>query len=404
MSVLANKITYISLFSGCGGFDAGFKENSFKCLGAYDIDPYVTDVHSKNLKGPVYVHDLNDLNLPGDLPKNIDVVIAGSPCQGFSTIGKRKVNDPRNHLLLTGGQVAVKYNAKVFVCENVLGSNSGEHKKYWAKLQNFLKENGYQTKLIKYNASDFGVPQLRKRLILYAWKSEQIKDVDFLLPKKHNVVLKDILKDLVDLKNHNLNYIEQGPDLIIANRIKPGQKLCNVRGGERSVHTWKIPEVFGKINKKEEEFLILVMKLRRQIRRRENGDADPVEKKILKTYFNGETEILMQSLLNKEYIKEVDKKHIDLKNTFNGKYKRLDMSSLSPTVDTRFGSYKNFIHPTEHRSLSVREAARIQGFKDDFIFYGPIQKQYEMVGNAVPPPLSSFIAKNIKEVLIPRVS
>lgn len=401
---LTNKITYISLFAGCGGFDSGFKENKFKCLGAYDIDPHVINVHATNLKLPVFVHDLNNQDLPGYLPKQIDVVIAGSPCQGFSTIGKRKVNDPRNHLLLTGGQIAVKYDAKVFVCENVLGSNSGEHKKYWIKLQTYLTQNGYQTKLVRYNASDFGVPQLRKRLILYAWKSDRIQDIDFLLPKKHKVLLKDILKDISDLKNHNLNFIENGPDLTIANRIKPGQKLCNVRGGERSVHTWMIPEVFGKITKREEEFLILVMKLRRQLRRRENGDADPVEKKILKTYFNGETELLLQNLLNKEYIKEVDKKHIDLKNTFNGKYRRLDMHSLSPTVDTRFGSYKNFIHPTEHRSLSVREAARIQGFKDTFIFYGPIQKQYEMVGNAVPPPLSNFIAKNIKEKLIPLVS
>lgn len=332
------------------------------------------------------------------------MVIAGSPCQGFSTIGKRKVNDPRNHLLLTGGQIAVKYNAKVFVCENVLGSNSGEHKKYWVKLQTFLTENGYQTKLVKYNASDFGVPQLRKRLILYAWKSDQMQNIDFLLPKRHEVLLKDILKDMHNLKNHNLNFIEEGSDLTIASRIKQGQKLCNVRGGERSVHTWQIPGVFGKINNKEEEFLTLVMKLRRQLRRRENGDADPVEKKALKMHFNGETEPLIRSLLNKGYIKEVGMKYIDLKNTFNGKYKRLDMSSLSPTVDTRFGSYKNFIHPIEHRSLSVREAARIQGFNDTFVFYGPVQKQYEMVGNAVPPPLSNFIAKNIKEELIPIVS
>ncbi|MEI7480394.1 MAG: DNA cytosine methyltransferase [bacterium] len=399
----SNDITYLSLFAGCGGFDIGFKENNFKCLGAYDNDPYVTDVYLKNLNGPAYIHDLNDLNLPGFLPEKIDVVIAGSPCQGFSTIGKRKVNDPRNHLLLTGGQIAVKYDAKVFVSENVLGSNSGEHKRYWIKLQKFLTQNNYQTKLLKYNASDFGLPQLRKRLILYAWKSDLIQDIDFLLPTVQKVLLNDIFKDMNDLKNHNLNFIENGTDLTIANRIKQGQKLCNVRGGERSVHTWQIPEVFGKITKKEEELLTLIMKLRRQLRRRENGDADPVEKKVLKRYFDGETELLLKSLLNKGYIKELDKNYIDLKNTFNGKYKRLDMSSLSPTVDTRFGSYKNFIHPTEHRSISVREAARIQGFKDTFVFYGPVHKQYEMVGNAVPPPLSHFIAKNVKEKLIPIV-
>lgn len=399
-----NKITYISLFSGCGGFDAGFNDNVFKCLGAYDIDPYVTDVHSKNLKAPVYVHDLNDQNLPGELPPNIDVVIAGSPCQGFSTIGKRMVNDPRNHLLLTGGQLAVKFNAKVFVCENVLGSNSGEHKKYWTKLQIFLKQNGYQTQLVKYNVSDFGVPQLRKRLILYSWKSNQNHEIDFSTPKTKRVVLQDILTSIEGARNHNLNFIVDSSDLIIASRIKQSQKLCNVRGGNRSVHTWHIPEVFGQVSEREEEFLTLVMKLRRKLRRRDNGDADPVEKKVLKSHFNGETAGLLDSLIEKGYIKEVGKKYVDLTNTFNGKYKRLDISSFSPTVDTRFGNYKNFIHPFEDRSLSVREAARIQGFKDSFVFYGPIQKQYEMVGNAVPPPLAHFISNNIKGKLMPIVN
>jgi len=398
-----NKITYISLFSGCGGFDIGFKENGFKCLGAYDIDPYVTDVHSKNLKGTVFVHDLNDLNLPGNLPKEIDVVIAGSPCQGFSTIGKRMVNDPRNHLLLTGGMVAVKYNAKVFICENVPGSNSGEHKQYWEKLQHLLVNNGYVTKMVKYSALSFGVPQLRKRLILYAWKGEQNSEIELLPVPQKNIVLRDILHGLDDLQNHNINYIEDEHDRIIASRIKQGQKLCNVRGGERSIHTWQIPEVFGKTTNREKEFLSLIMKLRRQVRRRNNGDADPVDIKLLKEHFNGETTALLKNLLKKEYIKEIGENFVDLKNTFNGKYKRLDLQKPSPTVDTRFGNYKNFIHPIEDRSISVREAARIQGFKDSFIFYGPVQKQYEMIGNAVPPPLSNFVAKNVKEKIIPRI-
>ncbi|RYD97620.1 MAG: DNA (cytosine-5-)-methyltransferase, partial [Sphingobacteriales bacterium] len=210
---LKNKITYISLFSGCGGFDIGFKENGFKCLGAYDINPYVTDVHSKNLKGPVFVHDLNDLNLPGNLPKDIDVVIAGSPCQGFSTIGKRMVNDPRNHLLLTGGEIAIKYNAKAFICENVPGSNSGEHKKYWEKLQHLLKSNGYITEMIQYSAYSFGVPQLRKRLILYAWKSDEHTTIELLSVPQKNIVLKDILHGLENQQNHNINFIEDKDEI-----------------------------------------------------------------------------------------------------------------------------------------------------------------------------------------------
>ena len=306
MTETRNKITYISLFSGCGGFDLGFKENNFKCLGAYDINPCMTNVHAKNLKGPVFVHDLNNHNLPGNLPKEIDVIIAGSPCQGFSTIGKRVVNDPRNHLLLTGGRVAIKYNAKIFVAENVLGSNSGEHKKYWVELQVTLKHNGYQTKLVKYNAADFGVPQLRRRLILYAWKPDYIQNLDFPVPKNKKIVLGDVLLNLESKENHNLNFIESAPDLIIAKRIGQGQKLCNVRGGERSVHTWHIPEIFGITTAEEKILLTLIMKLRRQLRRRENGDADPVNIKELERHFNGETDYLLQSLIKKEYIKTVE--------------------------------------------------------------------------------------------------
>src|SRR6266550_2255224 len=108
------KRTYISLFSGCGGFDTGFQESGFKSLGAYDIDPFVMDVHSKNIEGPAIVHDLNNQELPGLEGKpEIDIVISGSPCQGFSTIGKRLVNDPRNQLMLSGGEIAIKYGAKV---------------------------------------------------------------------------------------------------------------------------------------------------------------------------------------------------------------------------------------------------------------------------------------------------
>src|ERR1700733_3942376 len=105
-------LKYISLFCGCGGFDIGFINNGFKCVGAYDIDPVVIDVHRNNLPSESYVHDLSNIELPGEIPIGVDLVVAGSPCQGFSTLGKRKLNDPRNHLLLTGGMIAAKYKAK----------------------------------------------------------------------------------------------------------------------------------------------------------------------------------------------------------------------------------------------------------------------------------------------------
>ncbi len=398
---------YISLFCGCGGFDTGFKENGFSCVGAYDIDVSVIDVYKRNLETKVHLHDLTCHELPGNIPQDIDVIVAGSPCQGFSTLGKRKLNDPRNELLLTGGLLAIKYKAKVFVCENVLGSLSGKHKMYWNKLLRLLKNAGYRTKLVTYDASDLGIPQTRKRIILYSWKSDNLIDLEIKQPIFRKKKLSEVLSDLIDVENHNLDYIDiDSKEHIIASHINQGQKLSNVRGGERSIHTWDIPEVFGQVDDDEKAILNRIMKLRRQIRRRKNGDADPVEIKLL--YDNIKLEknkfySIIESLTAKGYIKKINSKFLDLTHTFNGKFKRLSLIGLSPTVDTRFGSYKHFLHPFENRAFSVREAARIQGFKDDFIFTGNIKKQYQMIGNAVPPPLSFEIAKNVKELIIPNL-
>ena len=399
--------TYISLFCGCGGFDTGFKENGFKCLGAYDIDSQIIEVHKKNFSTNSYIHDLQSHDLPGNLPSSVDIVVAGSPCQGFSTLGKRKLNDPRNHLLLTGGMIAIKYKARVFVCENVLGSLSGKHKRYWNKLLKLLHNEGYRSKLVTYNGIDIGIPQTRKRIILYAWKSDKLLDFtlkEITLPKK---VLKDVLHNIDKVPNHNKDYIDpNSKDFIIANRIGQGQKLCNVRGGTRSIHTWEIPEVFGYVNSSEKNTLLTIMKLRRQLRRRKSGDADPVEINFLMTHLNmdeSKFHSLISHLVNQGYLKFVGKKYLDLTQTFNGKFKRLILDGFSPTVDTQYGNYKHFLHPIENRPLSVREAARVQGFDDDFIFSGHIKKQYQMIGNAVPPPLSKIIAENIKYQIIPNL-
>ena len=90
---------------------------------------------------------------------------------------------------------------------------------------------------------------------------------------------------------------------------------------------------------------------------------------------------------------------MDLSHTFNGKYRRLSWDHPAPTVDTRFGDPKYYLHPEEQRGLSVREAARIQGFPDDFVFAGSKAAQFRMVGNAVPPPLAKQLAEAIREYL-----
>ena len=105
-------------------------------------------------------------------------------------------------------------------------------------------------------------------------------------------------------------------------------------------------------------------------------------------------------LIKKGFVRKSSKDTYDLTRTFNGKYRRLSWDTPSPTVDTRFGDPNYFLHPENNRGFSVREAARIQGFDDDFTFSDSARDNYKMIGNAVPPPLSEIVAKMIKTQIL----
>lgn len=384
--------TFLSLFSGCGGLDLGFEQAGFVSLGSYDIDEAALTVHRTNLEGPAYKLDLTTLDPTPESNKRVDVLMAGSPCQGFSTLGPRKLEDPRNSLLLVAPRIARKLNPRIVIAENVPGAIAGKHKIYWDRLHDELRGMNYKTTDLHLNSMHFGVAQNRTRIILVAWKTK--KEVEFYNSVKH-CSLADVLTSIDNLPNHNPVLIDpKSNDFKIALRIKQGQKLTNARGGDRSVHTWEIPEVFGRTNAKERIILETVLKLRRQIRRRDYGDADPVCETYLTNLFDKFT---INKLVEKGFLRREDD-HIDLTNTFNGKYRRQHISGVSRTVDTRFGDYRLFLHPTEHRGFTVREAARIQGFPDKFIFSGTLTQQFRMIGNAVPPPLALGLANYIKNL------
>lgn len=385
---------YLSLFSGCGGLDLGFSDAGFEGVLSVDIDDAALLVHSANFKHPV-----SKLDLTKELPRldpavEIDVLLAGSPCQGFSTAGLRKVDDPRNSLLFVAAQVSSKMKPKVVVAENVPGALSGEHKKYWTALHEQLRAQGYSTQDLHVNSADFGVAQRRKRIFLIAWRTGVVSD--FQMKKLPPISLGDVLGNLTGLANHQPILLDKNSDdYKIARRIGQGQKLTNSRGGDRVIHTWDIPEVFGVTTVMERVLLCNVLKLRRQVRRRDFGDADPVCTKLLTSIYGGD---VVQSLVHKNYLRQVGDYH-DLTNTFNGKFRRLELQSPSRTVDTRFGDFRLFLHPLENRGFTVREAARIQGFPDNFSFAGSLTQQFRMIGNAVPPPLAYSVAQLVTSFL-----
>ena len=386
--------TFVSLFSGCGGLDLGFTYGGFKGSLSVDIDDAALTVHRAFLASPTQKLDLTHANPSLSRNEHPDVLLAGSPCQGFSTAGKRILNDPRNSLLFVVARVADQFKPKVAIVENVPGALSGEHLVYWKRLHELMRALGYKTSDLRVNSADLGVPQVRRRIFLVCWRTSADLNLPSGLPTSS--VLKDVLHFSGHTSNHEPKALDElSTDFRIALKIAPGQKLTNARGGPSAVHTWHIPEVFGRSTKLEKEVLEAVLKLRRQVRRREFGDADPVSTKLLTSQFGCD---VLSRLVSKGFLRQVGKYH-DLTHTFNGKYRRLVADAPSRTVDTRFGDPKLFLHPAEHRAFTVREAARIQGFPDDMVFYGTRSQQFRMIGNAVPPLVGRYMAQVARTLL-----
>lgn len=386
--------SFVSLFSGCGGLDHGFVQAGYKGVLSVDIDEIALAVHQANLACPTQVLDLTKNDPAIDSNCRFDVLLAGSPCQGFSTIGQRRIDDPRNALLWVAARVAAKHKPRIVIAENVPGALAGDHRHYWEALHQRLHQIGYATTDLKLDCADFGVAQHRRRIFLVASLAGNPQEV---IPKAlPRIPLSLALAGVEGVANHNPNpLLHSSSDYKIALRIAQGQKLTNARGGPASVHTWDIPEVFGKTTKKEKELLNFVLRLRRQERRRPVGDADPVSTAILTAKFGVD---VVDKLVKKNYLRQIGEYH-DLTHTFNGKYRRPRLEGPCRTVDTRFGDPKLSLHPTEHRPFTVREAARIQGFDDKFIFSGNIDKQFRMIGNAVPPPVAFNLATMVRHFL-----
>lgn len=326
-----------------------------------------------------------------------EVVIAGPPCQGFSTAGKRDVTDKRNHLLPLAGRLAADLNPKVIVIENVAAASYGAHRRYWDDVEDFLRSKDYRTHTVCADAAELGLAQSRRRLLLFAWNTR--RDIDFTIHSVPKVSLADVLNGVEHLSSHDPEPLDPSSrDHQIAIRIGPGQKLCNVRGGPRSVHTWNIPEVFGKTTAAECRMLEFIMRIRRQQRRRDFGDADPVSAATLKREFKNKTMCLVRSLLAKGYLRKIGA-YLDLCHSFNGKYRRFQWNDKACTVDTRFGEAQLFLHPNEHRPFTIREAARIQGFPDDYKFDCTKRTAFRLIGNAVPPAMGSMAATFTRELL-----
>ena len=351
--------------------DLGFVESGFEISAAFDSSRIAVENYNANVSDCAKVYDLSKSSISFELTP--DVVVAGSPCQGFSTIGQRSLNDPRNLLFYKAAEIATNIEPQVIVLENVPGILQGEHKKYLDYAVRLFKRSGYFVQVRTISALDVGLPQRRTRVFLIATKSR----ARITFQKNKPVPLSKKLSGVEDLQNHEPKILPpKSVDYLIANAIKPGQKLCDVRGGSESVHSWEIPDVYGYVSEAQKEILVAVMRLRRRIRLRTFGDGDPVCIHDISKHVNFDPSNEVDSLIDLGYLVRVNER-IDLSRRFNGKFRRLRLDGISNTVDTHYWNPRYFLHPRSNRGMSAREAARIQGFPDHFGFRGSIKEQFK---------------------------
>lgn len=386
----------ISLFSGGGGLDLGFLAEGVLAQAAYDNSRGALRSYIANLPGDARLADLSRYE-PED---RCDVLLAGAPCQGFSTAGRRLEHDPRNGLLARVGDIALKLNPKVIVVENVPAALSGPAGHHWRGLENRLRLHGYSVARLTLAGEDSGVAQRRRRLFMLCWKG--LPETTLRLDQVEPPPLRSVLAIGAEVGSHRPRWpAPTSVAALIARRIGHGQKLCNVRCSPSAVPTWSVPEVFGQVSGRERDVLAAVAVLRRRDRRRSWGDGDPVLQDRLDDHLGRPSAADVARLVDAGYLRLLEG-GVELRHTYNGKYRRLSWDDVSPTVDTHFGRMALFMHPDEDRGLTVREAARIQGFPDAYEVYGRESDQFETIGNAVPPPMASRVARLVREALLKR--
>lgn len=342
-----NKIyTAIDLFSGAGGLHIGFENKGFQIKLCIDNNNLVEKTHNRNFPHiPMINRDINLVTtneikqyLDGE---SVDVIIGGPPCQGFSTIGKRSSSDPekrykkdpRNELVLTYARIIKEIKPDFIVMENVKGILTLESGNYLKNVLSILREAGYNVDYKLINMADYGVPEIRERVIIIGNrlglpidfpKPDHSNNPEDGLPEWENCW--SVLKDLENL-----------PD-------KPEFNHVALKHTEKNIERYKLIPEGGR---------------------------------------------LPEGILPPELYRK----------NFGNTFKRL--SRKKPALTMVPGNDAFPIHPTLNRSLTVREAARIQTFPDSMIFEGNRRQQGHQVGNAVPPlfseKLASFIINQINK-------
>lgn len=415
---MTKKLNFIDLFAGAGGLSEGFIRAGFNPIAHVEMDEaacytlktrtayhylkgkkqfgeYVKYLEGNIDRAALYslvpevemnsiinlaLSDENNTTIfkriDGLLQKQpVDLIIGGPPCQAYSLVGRARSkngmkDDPRNHLYLQYSKYLMKYKPKMFVFENVLGLRSADKGGYFEKMKAEFDRIGYAIKDFLFNASDFGVLQNRKRIILIGYRKDLNITVPDIKPDFDKIFkVQSIFQDLPILqagqgKDKGDNYAAITNDYLNAKKIRNGIDVLT-------------QHVSRPNTEQDKEIYRIAVDLMK------DGDR-----------------------LNYINLPEKLKTHKN-RHSFFDRFKVVNADAdAAQTVVAHIakdGHY--YIHPDkkQNRSISVREAARLQSFPDDFYFEGVKEGRnrtaaFKQIGNAVPPLMANIIAEKIKEI------
>ena len=377
---------FIDLFCGAGGFSLGFERAGFKYVGAIDISKSCINTHKLNFPDCVSINsDISKIK-PDEFKKKlgnkkIDIVIGGPPCPTFSTIGHAKIksiksknnsnftlfDDDRNFLFKNYFNYIEYFKPDFFLMENVPNFITKYNGSIFNQTKAKIEKLGYQilneNNLI-FNAADYGVPQTRRRMILIGTK---IKNFKFELPK-------------IEFFSDDNLFSKKNRYRTVKDAISDLPKITD---------NWRIDECEYSLSKNLNDFQKLM-------RKKTNGT---VKNNICRMTNDRAKKVFKEMKQGSKYMdlpKDIRRILPFREDIFADRLKRLINNKPSWTVIAHIGmdGYM-YIHPTETRTLSVREAARLQSFPDDFVFLGTQMETYHQVGNAVPVLLAEAVAKSI---------
>lgn len=352
MKKISEPLKFIDLFSGCGGLSCGLEMAGHICLLGVDANKDALDTFAANHhQATTYLGDIKKLSgkklheLLGG--QKIDMVVGGPPCQGFSTVGKGKVEDERNQLFKEFVRIVKITEPKIILFENVTGLVAKKNLEILKKIFQYFEKLGYNMDARILSAEEFGVPEKRRRAIIMG-----VKGGECLFPtashgaRAHKKVktVADVFKNLKATNGKIYNH---------------DTALSQIKNAEDRERLKFIPAGKG-IRYEQDEKIYLPKKLRYGI------DWNQLrEKRFRQT-----------------------------------RLQRLPLNEPAPTILTARTSY---YHPVENRYLTPREAAACQSFPNDFIFHGSQTAMFRQIGNAVPPVLAEALGQAIKNIEFKKV-